>query len=298
MEFDWGSLADLWGSYGMSSTVPQPKWMDYDPLEGADAQGLNPDYWGAAANADVSPLASAALPDAPVSYQGNDNSWDKYLTDTYTSPAVQAISRYEPAGAAPAEPTWYENVGSKIASGAGKVGGGALDYGLRNAVPIGMGLLGAGLQGSADKDASLLAKQREEAKNKALATGATNYMAALQTGKDEAKSSYLQNVAAQKGALAEKLARNTADSGGANPRRTMDKFTRSSNEGYGNFLLNLAQQKMPGLDAYTAQAGGGIDVPAEDWWTGAKKGAASTLGTLVGNDQTMALLNAIYGNRS
>lgn len=173
----------------------------------------------------------------------------------------------------------------------GNYGGKALNNVLSSkwTVPTALGLGGALLQGSADQSSSDLAKKLREAQAK----GATNYMNALQTGRDEAKSSYLQNMAGQKASLLQKIGQSTADTGGANPRRAMEKFQRGANEGYGSFLLKLAQEKTPDLSAFTQQAIG--DVPGEDWWTGFKRGGASTLGTITGTMAQANLLNSLLG---
>lgn len=185
---------------------------------------------------------------------------------------------------------WWESlsgVGNKAADTGGSLLKGAL--GSKWAMPVGLGLAGALMQGSSSQSESEAAKRLREARAK----GAQDYLGALETGKTEAKSSYLQNIAGQKASLLNKLGRQTADSGGANPRRVQEKFQRSANEGYGDLLLKLMQEKTADPSIYMALAEG--NVPADDWWTGTKKGLASTLGTTAGTMAQYNLMQSLFG---
>jgi hypothetical protein len=152
--------------------------------------------------------------------------------------------------------------------------------------------LGAGAltQGVSDIFENKKAKKSNEEQKKAAAS----YRGALQKGKEEATSQYLQNMSAQEAALKNKLGAVTADRGGANPRKMMEKLKRTQNEGFGNFQLDLAQQKTPELAAFTTGAGS-VPSSGSAFLGGMTKGAAGTLGNVGSIYLTQLLKNLLIG---
>jgi hypothetical protein len=266
---DAGSgIGDWWSNMFTTPTSQTPNWWETDQSSQVD-QSLGPGTWGATPDA-----APSYTPEAPQSFD-----WSNYdLFSSLTSPNVSTMNQFMPSDASGGSASpWLDKLGSKWA------------------VPTALGLAGSLFQGSADSDTAAYKKKLLEAQNKGQAQGATDYINALQAGKDEAKSSYLQNTAGQKASLLERIGRSTADTGGANPRKVMEKFNRGANEGYGSFLLKLAQEKTAPLEAFTQQAMGNVDIPTEDWWTGFKRGTGSTLGTITGSMAQTNLLNSLLG---
>jgi hypothetical protein len=275
-DFNWGdyySGSDYSGFedwISQSTTAPKVNWWEQDYSTPADTAWQN-------------------------TGQGND--LPAYSTDYLSNLGGDFAQSYGNSGydfaGGPTSPMGSDSIFSNLGNKAWNLGGQALSS--KWAVPTALGLAGSLFQGSADSDTAAYKKKLLEAQNKGQAQGATDYINALQSGKDEAKSSYLQNTAGQKASLLERIGRSTADTGGANPRKVMEKFNRGANEGYGSFLLKLAQEKTAPLEAFTQQAMGNVDIPTEDWWTGFKRGTGSTLGTITGQMAQTNLLNSLLG---
>lgn len=260
---DWGSMGDFdWGSIFGDTSSPAYQYKTYDPFVTDNTLDL-------------------------TSNTGGLNSLDTYNFGGESVP-------YDLPGALASSPT-YSNIFSDAAKSPGPSwmdtlkSGGNYAVGTAKEYPLATTLgLGVGAQGL-----SSIFENRKANKDKdALRGAASNYMNALQTGKTEATSQFLQNTAAKKAALLNKLGGNVADSGGANPRRVMNKFNREANEGFGNFQLNLAQQKTPDLSAFTTGVGG-KQSGSEAFLGGLLKGGAQTAGN-VGSIYLANLLKGLF----
>lgn len=160
--------------------------------------------------------------------------------------------------------------------------GGAGKFGIPLALALGGGLL----SGYGTTDQAELEKKKKQAEQGAKSTAATQYQTDVQAGKDEARSEYLQNQAAERAALTEKLSRKTAESGGAGGgSKSTEKLRRSQAENYGNFLLNLAQTSTPSYQSYLDKYGT-YDYETPSFGSTTASGLSSTLGSLA----SMALL--------
>lgn len=143
---------------------------------------------------------------------------------------------------------------------------------------------------------SILQNKENRKKANAASQGSQNYMNALQSGRKEATSQFLQNLAAQKTALANKLGSNYSESGGATNRgnKKMQQLQRQGNEAFGNFQLNLAQEKTPDLSAFT-QAAASNATPSDSsaFWKGLTSGFGQTAGN-IGSIYASNLLKSLF----
>lgn len=121
---------------------------------------------------------------------------------------------------------------------------------------------------------------------------ANDYINSRRAGVAEANaaadSSFRQNQAAQRGALAKKLGANYSDSGGTNMRNRLNDMKRNQNAGYADFLLGKAQQNAklsdPGYQTFSDQ----------DWFTGFSQGGANTLASLLNNQISTEQLSNLF----
>lgn len=138
--------------------------------------------------------------------------------------------------------------------------------------------------------AGTLGLQAISAMNKAKT--AKDYINSRREGITEANnaadSSFRQNQAAQRTALAKKLGTIYSDAGGTNMRNRLNDMKRSQNAGYADFLLGKAQQNAkladPGYQTYADQ----------DWFTGFSQGGANTLASLLSNQLSSEQLSNLF----
>ncbi len=287
MDFDLSSLfnADTWGSGNNFYTQPL---VDYSSglLSGSGNYDWtsNPSLY----NLDSlggSDFLSSLSNIGNTDYSSFLNGGDLNLSSMLGSSSLFANSPTASTGTgASSGSSWLSKLGSGI-------------FGSKLAPSVLTALAGGLLQGYSSTDQAELAKKKAQAEAAAKAAGATEYQEAVQSGKDEAQSEYVQSQAADRAALAQKISQKSAEGGGTNPRKTEERARRSQAESYGNFLLNLAQTTTPSLESYLAKnAGTAANYETPSFLSNTASGLASTLGTTAGVQAQMALLSSLLGN--
>jgi hypothetical protein len=242
---------------------------------------------------DYAPSVTAKLPyeeaianGSYFSNSGTGDFFDKFANnfsvtgDNYAEPSYNFSFLPSSNGAGTGESSWLDALGSGLKS----VG----SYAANNPKTV-LGALGLGTQ----LISSIGNANSANANAEAARTGATNYMNALQSSKDEARSQFLQNQAAQRNKLRKNQSSVTSLEG-RNLRDQSEDLRRGQNENYASFLLDQAQTTTPSLQAFTA-----AETPSSsNWWTGFSGGTASVLGQLLGNQMQTDTLSDLFKRKT